>query len=560
MKYLFLLFCLTLYSQEVILSAGISEYSIGQVWYIAPEGIQQLTIKPTVWITNWSEGTPDLSLDAIIDGDYTTTANGPITTNSLTVNSTRSLTINSGTNVTVQNEIINNGIIIVENNANLIQINDVLNTGEINVNRDSSPLLRLDYTMWSSPVKGAQTLGGFSPLTSTNRFYEYNTTSDLYNAVANTIPFDVAKGYLIRMPNTWISSPEPPTPWSGIFTGTPNNGNIKYTMSTALNGYNAVGNPYPSTISIANFISGNINNIDGTLYFWRKRNDATNLTSYSTCTSAGCTINNSHIYANSDFISVGQGFIVKATSTTLNFSNSMRLSNNQNQFFKTKAIEKNRIWLNLLKDNTPVNQMLVVYMTGATQGIDPAIDGKYFNDSQTALNSLIGSEEFAIQGRGLPFDVTDVVPLAFKTTTAGNFTIVIDHVDGLFDKGQDIYLVDSKTGTEANLKLAAYTFTAAVGVDNTRFSLKYLKTLKVIDSEFNDNSVTVYAKNGTLYVNSGASAISNIKVFDIQGRLIAEQKNVKSNTAAVANLKTNQALIVQVSSEDNTVVSKKVLN
>jgi hypothetical protein len=49
-------------------------------------------------------------------------------------------------------------------------------------------------------------------------------------------------------------------------------------------------------------------------------------------------------------------------------------------------------------------------------------------------------------------------------------------------------------------------------------------------------------------------------VFDIQGRLVSEQKNVKSNTATISNLGLNQALIVQVSSEDNKVVSKKVVN
>ena len=442
----------------------------------------------------------------------------------------------------------------------MIQVNNVLNTGEINVNRDSSPLLRLDYTIWSSPVTGTQTLGGFSPLTSTNRFYEYNSTTNLYNSVSNGITFDLAKGYLIRMPNTWISSPEMPTPWSGIFTGTPNNGNIAYTMSTALNGYNAVGNPYPSTISIANFISGNIDNIDGTLYFWRKRNDASNQTSYSTCTSAGCTINNSHIYANSDFISVGQGFIVKATSTTLNFTNSMRVANNQNQFFKTKAIEKNRIWLNLLSGTTQLSQMMLAYMTGATQGIDAAIDGRYFNDSQTALNSLIGSEEFVIQGRALPFDVTDVVFLAFKTTTAGTYSIAIDRVDGLFANGQDVYLVDNTTGAETNLKLAAYTFTTAAGVYNSRFSLKYQKTLKGNAPTFNKNSVSIFIKNGTIYVNSGKIAISSIQVYDMQGRLIAERKNVKSSTATLENLKANnQLLLVKISGINNEKVTKKVL-
>jgi predicted Zn-dependent protease len=97
-------------------------------------------------------------------------------------------------------------------------------------------------------------------------------------------------------------------------------------------------------------------------------------------------------------------------------------------------------------------------------------------------------------------------------------------------------------------------------VDNSRFSLKYQKTLKVIDSEFNENSIAVYNTNGSLFVKSNASTINTIKIFDVQGRLIAEQKNVKSNTATFSNLKANQALIVQVSSDDNKVVSKKIVN
>jgi hypothetical protein len=200
-------------------------------------------------------------------------------------------------------------------------------------------------------------------------------------------------------------------------------------------------------------------------------------------------------------------------------------------------------------------------MPGATQDIDAAIDGRYFNDSQMALNSLINSEEFAIQGRALPFDGTDIVPLAFKTNVAGDYTIAIDHVDGLFSGSQEVFLKDNNTGTETDLKVGAYTFTAAAGVDNARFSLKYQRTLGVNNAIFNDNSVTVYKNKGTLYVNSGAVAIANIKVFDIQGRLIAEQKNVKANSATIKDLKAfQQVLIVKITSQDNKVVSKKVVN
>jgi hypothetical protein len=56
-------------------------------------------------------------------------------------------------------------------------------------------------------------------------------------------------------------------------------------------------------------------------------------------------------------------------------------------------------------------------------------------------------------------------------------------------------------------------------------------------------------------------SIASIKVYDIQGRLIAEQKNVKANVATINNLKaTNQVLVVKVTSEDNKVVTKKVVN
>lgn len=39
---LLLLLTITTYSQEVILSAGSDEYSVGQIFYISPEGIQQI--------------------------------------------------------------------------------------------------------------------------------------------------------------------------------------------------------------------------------------------------------------------------------------------------------------------------------------------------------------------------------------------------------------------------------------------------------------------------------------------------------------------------------------
>jgi len=57
---------------------------------------------------------------------------------------------------------------------------------------------------------------------------------------------------------------------------------------------------------------------------------------------------------------------------------------------------------------------MISYMTGATNGVDAAIDGKYINDCQTALTTYLNDTEYVIQGKGLPFVTTDTVPLAFK--------------------------------------------------------------------------------------------------------------------------------------------------
>jgi trimeric autotransporter adhesin len=372
-------------------------------------------------------------------------------------------------------------------------------------------------------------------------------------------PFAQATGYLIRMPNDAVASPATQT-FTGVFTGVPYNGNVTkaITYNGSAFGYNMIGNPYPSTVDADAFITANTANIESSLYFWRKINAAGG-SAYAVYNSLGSTATPSSAIPNG-VIQVGQGFFVKAKSaSSVTFTNAMRVANNANQFFRIKAVQKDRLWLNLTNASGVFSQTLVGYTAEGSQGID-VFDAKYINDSPVALTSNINNEEYSIQGRST-FDASDIVALNFKTDAAGDYTIALDHSDGVFATGQDVYLVDSKTGTETNLKSGAYTFNATSGVDNARFSLKYQKTLAVDAAAFNENGVRVYRNNGTLYVNSGAIAMSNIQVFDIQGRLIVEQKNVKATTATINNLKAkNQVLIVKIMAENNTIVTKKVLN
>ena len=526
--------------------------------------------------TSWSNTSgPTSSINAVIDGIYNTNAGGTqigFTAKKLTVTTNGNLTINSGTNITVQDDVINSGSLTVESNANLVQVNNTTNTGNISVKRDTNPLMRFDYVMWSTPVDGTQKLLNFSPLTSLApaiRFYTYDNVNNVYVSVpdpANT-EFVNATGYLIRLP---FDHPTAPVSWTGTFSGVPNNGPVSLTSLTPGQFY-ATGNPYPSTISADLFM--NANGLTDALYFWRKTNGAAG-SAYATYTLAGGTSPAPGTTATATSgipngtIQVGQGFIAKANGTSLVYNNLMRATpNNDNQTFRSASaalpttVEKNRFWLNLSNATETIGQTLVSYMTGATNGLDAQIDGKYINDSATALTSLIAGEEFAIQGKTLPFTASDVVPLGFKAETSGNYSISLFDKDGLFSSnGQIIYLRDNLTNTVQNLNSGAYNFTSQAGVFNGRFDVVYQNALSTDVVDFTSNNVYIYNQNNVLNINSGTNTMSAVKVYDVLGRLLAQNNKVNASQTQINVPATNQTLIVQITSSEGIVVVKKVAN
>jgi hypothetical protein len=522
--------------------------------------------------TAWSNVTgPTDSISAIIEGAYDTTTYGGFTAKDVTVNS-GSLTVNTGTTVTIINGLTNTltaADVVVENNGNLIQEGLTnQNTGAITVKRHSSALMRQDYTLWSSPVAGQQ-LQSFSPMTLSNRFYTYNTTGNVLSAISSpsTTDFATAHGCLIRMPN---NHPATATVWTaGAFVGVPNSGDYTFTMADggAGNRFNLVGNPYPSPIDAADFVGNATNaaNITGTLYFWRKTNNAASPT-YCTWTTGGFVSNGeAQVYDPNDVIQTGQGFFVEATGngSSLVFNNTMRTDDHANQFFRTAStVERHRIWLNATGANGLFSQAMVGYMTNASNAFDATIDGKYINDGAIALTSLIENEAsvYAIQGRSLPFDSNDVVPMQFKANAAGTYSIAIDHVDGLFSGEQNIYLRDALTGVDHDLKSGAYSFTTEAGTFANRFSVVYTQALSVENPTMDANAVVVYKNaNQSFTVNSGSVTMSSINVFDIRGRLLTTQTGINANETIVSAGQANEVLLIQVTSIDGAVVTKKVV-
>ncbi|RAR46992.1 lamin tail domain-containing protein [Flavobacterium lacus] len=508
--------------------------------------------------TAWSNGAgPTFEIDAILEGAYDTSVEGGFIAKSLTVSTGGSLTIGADTSVTVVNALTNEltaAAVVINSDGSLIQQGTTnTNSGNVTVFRNSQDLMRLDYTMWSSPV-AAQNLADFSPFTTSNRFYTYTTDTDIYTPIANTNGFSVGQGYLIRTPN---NHPTTPTSWLGQFIGLPNSGDLTVGLFTAGQGFNLVGNPYPSPISISTLLSENNGVIGGNLYFWRKTNGATG-SAYVTY-SGGTFSDGPHEFNN---IQPGQGFIVQALSGAgLSFANTQRQSGN-GDFYRngniTQSEDNSRIWLNVTANNAVIGQMAIGYNASASNDLD-VFDAAYINDNAVALNSFVANTELAVQHRA-EFAATDVVPLSFKTTTAGSYAIAINAVDGLFTNvEQSIFLKDNLLAIEHDLRSSSYNFTAEVGSFTNRFEIIYQSTLGVTTPEL-ANQTIVFAKDNQLHVQSSSSIITGIQVFDVQGRLVLDVKDIHSTSyAASLEQLSNGVLFVKVVADHGMSITKKII-
>jgi hypothetical protein len=249
----------------------------------------------------------------------------------------------------------------------------------------------------------------------------------------------------------------------------------------------------------------------------------------------------------------------------------MRVAGSNDRFYRvnqmtaantaTNNIVKNRIWVNISNAQGAYNQILIGYLTGATDGYDTLYDGKPMAAGNVlSMYSLIGTEAYSIQGKALPFAVADVVPLGYKTTVAGSYTIAIENFDGLFEN-QNVYLVDKLLNVTQNLKAGVYTSRQHRGLFDNRFEIRYndgtaLATENPISSTVD---FTAYANHSQVALHATNTMVS-VKIYDLLGREVynAGSINVRDYKTPVLNL-SDQVLIVKAKFDNNAAVTKKVI-
>ena len=518
------------------------------------------------------------------------------------------LTQQSNSSLTIEDVITiePTGDLEIRDSASLIQITDVVtnqNTGNARLQREvPNTVGYFDYVYWSSPVDVFD-IEDISPGTPSFAMYKWsptvtNGTAGLHGTWVNTQEdMEVGKGYIVRglLGGSIANTVE--------FQGTLNNGQISYPISRgSYNGadymgigntatadddnWNLLGNPYPSAISLTDFVTANPA-IDGTLYFWR------HLTPISNAIPDPFHENYVYNYSSSDYlaenssgsvpagfdddlIASGQGFFAlmlhsASTPNTVTFSNSMRDAAYDNtEFYRSASsstsqegsIEKHRIWLDLVDNNTnTANSILVGYIEGATDDIDRLYDGRLLRGSGHKFYSIASDQDLVINGKGLPFNNTDIIPLGYQTLSAGDYTITINSLDGLFnDTVQNIYLEDTELNIIHDLRANPYNFTSNEGIYNDRFVIKFTPQLLNVNDDDIISNLEINAINRRINVSSKLSIIKTFELFDLTGRTI--HKNLKVDDTSYEYQNNNLsagAYIVQVSLANGYVVSKKVV-
>jgi len=535
----------------------------------------EILIISTTWTGTWSNGIPNSTTTAIFAADYISSGN--LDACSVVVNS-GNVVFNSGDVLTIQNGLaILGGTMTFEDNASLVQVNNVANTGVVTYKRKTTPMLKYDYTYWSSPVN-AQILANLSPLTLFDKYFWWNTTIYNWNAIAapGLTVMDNGKGYIIRAPQTF--DPFAPAVFEGIFAGTPNNGDYTIPIAVAgANDMNLIGNPYPSAISADLFMMDGANTASigtGTsIYLWTHNTPITSnvyvANDYATYNFSGgtgtqaATAPGANTNIPDGYIAAGQSFMIKGIANgTATFKNSMRNGANNSQFFRSgsQSIQKNRIWLELRNNQGAYKQALIGYIENATNGLDPGFDAEVLDaGNPVSLYSVLGNSKLIIQGRALPFNTADQIPLGFESAIAGNFEINLSNFDGLF-QDQEVYLEDGFYNTVHNLKESPYTFTTAAGTFDDRFILRFDNALGVHQPLLNANNVVIYKQQGQIVINTGQVEMATVKIFDIQGRLLFEESNINASQINIAPKASNEVLIVQIISTENQTINRKIVN
>ncbi|MFA7448705.1 MAG: choice-of-anchor Q domain-containing protein [Weeksellaceae bacterium] len=476
---------------------------------------------------------------------------------------------------------------LVRQGGNLIQVdNSAQNIGKIAVQKviTLSPD-RKQYNFISSPIIHTHSIKQFLyPENDPNAILiEYNELTDFFvYSIGNYIP---GKGYAFKEKLYALNLDRP------LFKGEIPNGTIHYPLVQNSQGFNLVGNPYPSNIDLQSVYLYNQLNISGSFYFWDNRGNTLfeqhgpdyHGNHYAIYNGANNTGSAAPFKATTEktpnrYATVGSAFLVKANKPIdFRIRNSDRTKNPGVEFFGgddvpppinpipfaednfTHEEEMDRYWLTLKTPSELSVMNAVVYFDEG--------DNAFSNDDSESLGgsddifTLVGENKLTIQGKA-PFVKTDVVPLGVRLFDMGTYVISLYDKEGVFANGQNIYIRDRKLKTVYNLSQADYKFIGEAGEITDRFQLIYMPyQLTASSLAATASELRIEKKDNHIVVTSTEDKITQIEVFGLNGFSTFQKSGINNLEYKIpVNQFEKQIIVFVVETETGEVITKKFVN
>ncbi len=311
------------------------------------------------------------------------------------------------------------------------------------------------------------------------------------------------------------------------FSGTLNTGTKSITLTRTKGqtkeGFNLVGNPYPSYVK---WSTATRTNLEPTIWF-RSRNSGNSAYIFDTYNSESQVGTGLNGIAVTDSIPPMQAFWVRVkpsvlgndTTGTLMFDNSMRchkgvLTNRLKSPSTAYSVQK--VLRLQVSNGINADETIVLFNPNALDGRDNYDSPKMTNANAAVpeIYTKANSENLVINGLN-SIETSNIIPLSFTTGQTNAYSIKATEIRN-FDSNTSIYIRDNELKTEKEISDgSAYTFTSNASTTDTRFTVIFKSPSITTDNHLNStfSNITVFANR-----NNQISIKSN-KVFGVNDRV-----------------------------------------
>lgn len=588
---------------RVIVTRTSGDYNIGfDNFAIGPEKACPYLTKyrsTGMWSNGNAANVTDENKRVIIEGNLTLTNNQNRYACRLEVLPSGRLTMNAGSSFTVNSGIQNKATpdrFIVSSDASLLQKSPLsVNVGEITVKRDAT-VPHNQYNFWSSPVKNQNMYSIYD--VPANQVMTYNTSTDYYNVIAAPATSEFGKGYSIKGPAGNTTNYNVTSNFIGVIQNESQNiGQNIIPISGVNNGFNLIGNPFPSNFDLKLLYDDLTNNTlfaNANFFFWDNTGNTVltqqgsgynsyvnhNYAIYNAASNTGLKAPGGGPKIPNGIVKPGQGFIMKANSNGgLVVKNNMRTNAIQRPtgvleapYFKNGNSEdlvsnytsarprENKFWIELVNPDDIRIQMAVGYFDEAEDGFE-RFDTKILSEavSENIYSYSEDAQKLTINGLKAPFSKRNVIPLGVKLFKSGVYKIHLSNAMGIFSN-QMIYVKDKWLNLTHNLYESDYEFETVNGIFENRFEIVFIPYNPMADVAI-ATQLKIQKVNQHIEITSDTMKLVEVEIFNLTGLSEFKRSQINAHELRVplAGL-SKQILFVKVQTESGEVVTKKVIN